>query len=77
MPLTGPVPSATGPPSGCPFRTRCQRADETCAATMPDPQRDAPGHAFRCHDPVLVGTSDPHRALPGSGSTGRDSVPPR
>ncbi|MFI0467973.1 oligopeptide/dipeptide ABC transporter ATP-binding protein [Saccharopolyspora sp. 5N102] len=58
IPLTGPVPSATRPPSGCPFRTRCWRADETCAAEMPDPQRDATGHAFRCHHPVPAGTTD-------------------
>ncbi|MFI0236174.1 oligopeptide/dipeptide ABC transporter ATP-binding protein [Streptomyces sp. NPDC016845] len=51
IPLTGPVPSATHPPSGCPFRTRCWRADVTCATTMPDP-RGANGHIFRCHHPV-------------------------
>ncbi|MEU6394895.1 ABC transporter ATP-binding protein [Streptomyces sp. NPDC046939] len=51
IPLTGPVPSATRPPSGCPFRTRCWRADVTCATTMPGP-RGADGHVFRCHHPV-------------------------
>lgn len=56
IPLTGPVPSATHPPSGCPFRTRCWRADEPCAATMPEPEGPA-GHMFRCHHPVRADQS--------------------
>ncbi|MET7679831.1 ABC transporter ATP-binding protein [Streptomyces sp. NPDC005423] len=53
IPLTGPVPSATRPPSGCPFRTRCWRADEVCAAVLPDfSAASAPGHRYRCHHPV-------------------------
>jgi len=35
IPMVGPVPSATHPPSGCPFRTRCWKADEVCASEMP------------------------------------------
>ncbi|GGL68859.1 ABC transporter ATP-binding protein [Streptomyces fumigatiscleroticus] len=53
IPLTGPVPSATRPPSGCPFRTRCWKADEVCGRSMPDfSAASAPGHRFRCHHPV-------------------------
>jgi peptide/nickel transport system ATP-binding protein len=53
IPLTGPVPSATRPPSGCPFRTRCWKADEKCAADMPDfSGASSAGHRFRCHHPV-------------------------
>ncbi|MFF4838770.1 oligopeptide/dipeptide ABC transporter ATP-binding protein [Streptomyces collinus] len=53
IPLTGPVPSATHPPSGCPFRTRCWKADEVCAAAMPDfSAASRPGHRYRCHHPV-------------------------
>jgi peptide/nickel transport system ATP-binding protein len=33
--LTGPVPSAINPPSGCPFRTRCWKADDACARSFP------------------------------------------
>jgi peptide/nickel transport system ATP-binding protein len=53
--LAGPVPSAVNPPSGCPFRTRCWRATQECAAAMPDftPEPTAPTHRFRCHHPVL------------------------
>ncbi|MCO5967445.1 oligopeptide/dipeptide ABC transporter ATP-binding protein [Actinoallomurus soli] len=57
IPLIGPVPSATRPPSGCPFRTRCWKADETCAAEMPAPAENAGGF-FRCHHPVLAGATD-------------------
>ncbi|WP_062207577.1 ABC transporter ATP-binding protein [Streptomyces sp. NBRC 109706] len=61
IPLTGPPPSATRPPSGCPFRTRCWKADERCAESMPD-FRDEPGetpdgHRFRCHHPVAASES--------------------
>ncbi|MEV0226031.1 ABC transporter ATP-binding protein [Streptomyces sp. NPDC050704] len=58
IPLVGPVPSATRPPSGCPFRTRCWKASEVCAEVMPDfaPASSA-GHRFRCHHPVEEGQS--------------------
>jgi peptide/nickel transport system ATP-binding protein len=53
IPLIGPVPSATRPPSGCPFRTRCWKANEVCASSMPDfTPATAPRHRFRCHHPV-------------------------
>lgn len=62
IPLVGPVPSATRPPSGCPFRTRCWKADDACAATMPDVVESASGsgragHRYRCHHPVPDGQS--------------------
>ncbi|MDI3406350.1 oligopeptide/dipeptide ABC transporter ATP-binding protein [Streptomyces cavernicola] len=62
IPLVGPVPSATRPPSGCPFRTRCWKADVECAARMPDFEQSGPtagrGHRFRCHHPVDDGQSN-------------------
>ena len=58
IPLVGPVPSATRPPSGCPFRTRCWKADEVCAGAMPDfTAASRPGHRYRCHHPVEEGQS--------------------
>ena len=50
--LTGPLPSAVNPPSGCPFRTRCHAATDVCAASMPEPTETDAGHVFRCHHPV-------------------------
>jgi peptide/nickel transport system ATP-binding protein len=53
IPLTGPAPSATRPPSGCPFRTRCRWADGVCAQVMPEfSAASQPGHRYRCHHPV-------------------------
>ncbi|MGW6271474.1 oligopeptide/dipeptide ABC transporter ATP-binding protein [Streptomyces sp. NPDC055060] len=49
--LTGPVPSATHPPSGCPFRTRCWKADDACAALFPAPDTGADGHRWHCVHP--------------------------
>ncbi|RZE51644.1 peptide ABC transporter ATP-binding protein [Streptomyces albidoflavus] len=49
--LHGPVPSATNPPSGCPFRTRCWKADETCATAFPPATEDAAGHRWHCVHP--------------------------
>ncbi|WP_433463381.1 oligopeptide/dipeptide ABC transporter ATP-binding protein [Spirillospora sp. CA-128828] len=57
IPLAGPVPSATRPPSGCPFRTRCWKADDRCAAEMPAAELDDDG-LFRCHHPVRAGATD-------------------
>jgi peptide/nickel transport system ATP-binding protein len=65
IPLTGPVPSATRPPSGCPFRSRCWKADEVCAAAMPEFADAGAGthlgtatrHRYRCHHPVADGQS--------------------
>ncbi|GAB3330357.1 ABC transporter ATP-binding protein [Micromonospora halotolerans] len=62
IPLAGPVPSATRPPSGCPFRTRCWKADDRCATEMPGVQIATvvrPGdHLFRCHHPIRDGSTD-------------------
>jgi peptide/nickel transport system ATP-binding protein len=46
--MIGEVPSATDPPSGCRFRTRCPLAMETCASDIPPPVAVAQGHAAAC-----------------------------
>lgn len=54
--IAGELPSPVSPPSGCRFRTRCPRADETCALQEP-PMRDlADGHHVACHHPLWDGT---------------------
>lgn len=51
--LHGPVPSATHPPSGCPFRTRCWKADEQCATTFPSADPVGAGHTVHCVHPEV------------------------
>lgn len=46
--LHGPVPSATNPPTGCPFRTRCWKADDDCATAFP----------AETHKPAVTGAHD-------------------
>ncbi len=69
IPLVGPVPSATNPPSGCPFRTRCWRATDVCATEMPADTGDDP-HVLRCYHPVETGRSDADVAAEARGMTG-------
>jgi len=51
--LHGELPSATSPPSGCRFRTRCWKADERCAVEEPPLLQIAGTHQVACHYPEL------------------------
>ncbi|NNG35108.1 ABC transporter ATP-binding protein [Nakamurella aerolata] len=63
--LSGAVPSATNPPSGCNFRTRCWKATDECANALPPLTRvgaaaqadetaePLPLHEYRCWHPEL------------------------
>jgi peptide/nickel transport system ATP-binding protein len=52
--LTGEIPSAADPPSGCVFHTRCPRKLPTgiCESTEPPLLEGQPGHQIRCHIPL-------------------------
>jgi oligopeptide/dipeptide ABC transporter ATP-binding protein len=49
--LTGDVPSPARRPSGCGFRTRCQKAQEICSHVDPPPRQVMPDHEVCCHFP--------------------------
>jgi peptide/nickel transport system ATP-binding protein len=73
--LDGDIPSATNPPPGCPFQTRCPHKLEVpgglCEQELP-PLRDmGDGHLIRCHlaqeildrmGPVIIAATEPQEA---------------
>ena len=59
--LSGEIPSAVNPPSGCRFHTRCPYATERCRSEMPELKEYSPGHYAACH------MLSPHDELMGEG----------
>jgi oligopeptide/dipeptide ABC transporter ATP-binding protein len=49
LPITGMIPDARNPPSGCRFRDRCPDAQQRCADEVPSLRELAPGHRAACH----------------------------
>jgi peptide/nickel transport system ATP-binding protein/oligopeptide transport system ATP-binding protein len=47
--LSGELPSAINPPSGCRFHTRCPYVIDRCRTERPALAADATGHAAACH----------------------------
>ncbi len=47
--ITGEVPSALDPPTGCRFHPRCPHAMAQCAVDAPLRKEVAPGHDVACH----------------------------
>ncbi len=55
--MTGEIPSAVNPPSGCRFRTRCARAEEVCALEAPPLTGFGGAHQAACHFPLQTPVS--------------------
>ncbi|WP_345242894.1 dipeptide ABC transporter ATP-binding protein [Pontibacillus salipaludis] len=47
--LTGEIPSASNPPKGCAFHTRCKECMDVCKTNRPAFQEISPGHHVACH----------------------------
>jgi len=67
--IKGELPSPVNPPSGCRFRTRCQYAQERCAAEEPQLRSFGPGHMAACHFPLQTpdGAGTETTAMTGAG----------
>ncbi len=66
LPITGEIPSAINPPSGCRFRTRCPYAKDICSAEEPVLREVAPNHVVACHFPL---TGEPSRSADEKSAT--------
>lgn len=52
--LGGDLPSPIDPPSGCRFRTRCDRATDVCIQAEPQMQAIGEDHFVACHHPLIT-----------------------
>ncbi len=55
--VSGELPSAVNPPSGCRFRTRCPRAQDICANVEPPFDNFGGTHQAACHFPLIAPVS--------------------
>jgi peptide/nickel transport system ATP-binding protein len=64
--VTGELPSAMNPPSGCRFRTRCPMSQDICAAEEPPLRSFGGDHVAACHFPLQTPDTRPIQQLASS-----------
>jgi peptide/nickel transport system ATP-binding protein len=57
--LGGELPSPIDPPSGCRFRTRCDRAQDVCSHAEPQMQKVGEAQYVACHFPLETPVAEP------------------
>jgi oligopeptide/dipeptide ABC transporter ATP-binding protein len=57
--LSGEIPNPARPPSGCPFHTRCPRAQDLCRVDPPLLRDAGQGRIAACHFPLPVPALEP------------------
>jgi peptide/nickel transport system ATP-binding protein len=70
--LSGDVPNAVNPPSGCHFHPRCPYARGICSEKTPDLRQFSDGHEVRCHRAEELSLQSLTRAKPLAASVQSD-----
>ncbi len=66
IPIRGELPSPLNPPSGCPFRTRCPRAQARCAEEEPALSSFGVEHYAACYFPLQEPAKAPSAVTPAA-----------